>query len=379
MDGHEGRVTAAAFEPEPAAVAAARRFVQETLNSWQLSGHDELVADAVLLTSELVTNALVHAGTSIQLMCRLDDAAVEVSVLDRHPARMIPDPPSGSAEADRPGGRGLLLPAALSSSWGVTYAPTAKVVWFRLGLGALPDGAPAAAPAPREASSPAGMRRGADRLQDGYHELLGHAVELASAEVAADAVYALVADEDGELRIRAAAEHGTVRAAAAAADTKAELADLGTFLTSYDQLAGRGADLARAQRDSGRSLMTVPILAEGRVTGVLAVVAAMPGRFSDADLARVQHIADRVAVPLERARLSEHERALRGRMSFVAEASDLLAGTLDEDRTIALAAQLAVPRLATWCAVLLPDDSGALKLAYAGTRTSLVPMRLPLC
>jgi serine phosphatase RsbU (regulator of sigma subunit)/anti-sigma regulatory factor (Ser/Thr protein kinase) len=379
MDGHEARVTAAAFEPEPAAVAAARRFVQETLNSWQLSGHDELVADAVLLTSELVTNALVHAGTSIQLTCRLDEAAVEVSVLDRHPARMIPDPPSGSAEADRPGGRGLLLPGALSSSWGVTYAPTAKVVWFRLGLGALPDRPPAAAPgvgealtaagrpkyfAPGEASSPAGMRRGADRLQGGYHELLGHAVELASAEVAADAVYALVADEDGELRIRAAAEHGAVRAAAAA-DTKADLADLGTFLTSDNQLAGRGADLAQAQRDSGRSLMTVPILAEGRVTGVLAVVAAVPGRFSDADLARVQHIADRVAVPLERARLSEHERARRGRMSFVAEASDLLAGTLDEDRTIALAAQLAVPRLAAWCAVLLPDESGELKLAYA--------------
>jgi serine phosphatase RsbU (regulator of sigma subunit)/anti-sigma regulatory factor (Ser/Thr protein kinase) len=380
MDGHEGRVVAAAFEPEPAAVAAARRFVRETLNSWQLSGHDELVADAVLLTSELVTNALVHAGTSIQLTCRLDDAVVEVSVLDRHPARMIPDPPSGSAAADRPGGRGLLLPGALSSSWGVTYAPTAKVVWFRLGLGTLPDRAPAAAPAvsealtaagrpnafaPGESSSPAGMRRGVDRLQGGYHELLGHAVELASAEVAADAVYALVADEDGELRIRAAAEHGTVRAAAAAADTKADLADLGTFLSSYNQLAGRGADLAQVQRDPGRSLMTVPILAEGRVTGVLAVVAAVPGRFSDADLARVQHVADRVAVPLERARLSEHERARRGRMSFVAEASDLLAGTLDEDRTIALAAQLAVPRLATWCAVLLPDESGELKLAYS--------------
>ena len=379
MDGHEGRVAAAAFEPEPTAVAAARRFVQETLNSWQLSGHDELVADAVLLTSELVTNALVHAGTSIQLTCRLDDAAVEVSVLDRHPARMIPDPPGGSAEADRPGGRGLLLPGALSSSWGVTYAPTAKVVWFRLELGALSDRAPAAAPgvgealtsagwpkcfAPGEASSPVGMRRGADRLQGGYQELLGHAAELASAEVAADAVYALVADEDGELRIRAAAEHGAVRAATAA-DTNADLADLGTFLTSYSQLAGRGADRPLAQRDSGRSLMTVPILAEGRVTGVLAVVAAVPGRFSDADLARVQHIADRVAVPLERARLSEHERARRGRMSFVAEASDLLAGTLDEDRTIALAAQLAVPRLATWCAVLLPDESGELKLAYA--------------
>ena len=141
MDGHEGRVAAAVFEPEPAAVAAARSFVRETLNSWQLSGRDDLVADAVLLTSELVTNALVHAGTGIQLTCRLDGVAVEVSVLDRHPARMIPDPSSGSAEADRPGGRGLLLPGALSSSWGVTYTPAAKVVWFRLGLGARPDGA----------------------------------------------------------------------------------------------------------------------------------------------------------------------------------------------------------------------------------------------
>jgi serine phosphatase RsbU (regulator of sigma subunit)/anti-sigma regulatory factor (Ser/Thr protein kinase) len=378
VDGHEGRVAAAAFEPEPAAVAAARRFIRETLNSWQLSGRDDLVADAVLLTSELVTNALVHAGTSVQLTCRLDGAAIEVSVLDRHPARMIPDPPSGSAEADRPGGRGLLLPGALSSLWGVTYAPAAKVVWFRLGLGAGPDGAPAAVPAvgealtaagrsngfePGEFSSPAGKRGGADLLQGGYHELLGHAVELASAEVAADAVYALIADEDGELRIRAAAGHGAAAPAAAGAGT--DLAGLGTFLASYNQLAERGIDLAQAQRDSGRSLMTVPFLAEGRVTGVLAVVAAEPGRFADADLARVQQVADRVAVPLERARLSEHDRARRGRISFVAEASDLLAGTLDEGRTIALAAQLAVPRLAAWCAVLLPDESGQLKLAYA--------------
>jgi serine phosphatase RsbU (regulator of sigma subunit)/anti-sigma regulatory factor (Ser/Thr protein kinase) len=380
VDGHEGRVAAAAFEPEPTAAAAARRFVRETLNSWHLSDRDDLVADAVLLTSELVTNALVHAGTSIQLTCRLDAAAVEVSVLDRHPARMIPDPPGGSAEVDRPGGRGLLLPGALSSSWGVTYAPTAKVVWFRLGLDVRPDGAPAVGPAvgeslaaagrpngfaPGESSSPADRRGSTGRLQGGYHELLGQAVELASAEVAADAVYALVTDEDGHLRIRAAAEPGAVHTAPAAAGTEADPADLGTLLASCTQLTERGIALAQAQLDSRRSLMTVPILAEGRVTGVLAVVAAEPGRFTDADLARVQRIADRVAVPLERARLSEHERARRGRLNFMAEASDLLAGTLDEDRTIALVAQLAVPRLAAWCAVLLPDENGELKLAYA--------------
>ena len=380
MDRHEGFIATAAFEPEQTAVAAARRFVRETLNSWQLSGRDDLVADAVLLTSELVTNAIVHAGTGVTLTCRLNGAAVEVSVLDRHPARMIPDPPGGRAEADRPNGRGLLLPGALSSSWGVTYAPTAKVVWFRLGLSSRPDGAPTAAPAGDEArtgagppngfelgefSLPAVERSGADRLRGGYHELLGHAVELASAAVAADAVYALIPDEEGELRIRAAAGRGAARTATAAAGTEADPGGLETFLAFYNQLAERGTDLTQAQRDSGQSLMTVPFLTEGRVTGVLAVIAAQPGQFTDADLVRVQRVADQVAIPLDRARLSEHDRAWRGRISFVAEASDLLAGTLDEDRTIALAAQLVVPRLAAWCAVLLPDVSGEPRLAYA--------------
>ena len=45
------------------------------------------------------------------------------------------------------------------------------------------------------------------------------------------------------------------------------------------------------------------------------------------------------------------ERSWRGWMSFIAEASDLLAGTLDPQRTLALIAQLFVPRLSTWCAV----------------------------
>ncbi len=258
-DEHEDLVATAAFQPEPEAAAAARRFVRETLNSWQLPCRDDLVSDAVLLTSELVTNAVIHAGTGIQVVCRLERATVEVSVLDRHPARMIPDPPDGAARSDRPSGRGLLLPGALSSSWGVTYAPPAKVVWFRLAL----------------------------RTQAG---LPGHTAGLASAPVTAD-LYPLLADEDGELRTRAAAAHGAAQTAPAAASTQPE--------------------------------------------------------------------------PLELPRLSEDDRAWRGRMSFLAEASYLLAGTLDEDRTIALAAQLVVPRLAAWCAVLLQDDGGEFRLAYA--------------
>jgi serine phosphatase RsbU (regulator of sigma subunit)/anti-sigma regulatory factor (Ser/Thr protein kinase) len=55
---------------------------------------------------------------------------------------------------------------------------------------------------------------------------------------------------------------------------------------------------------------------------------------------------------------------LRGWLGFVAEASDLLAGTLDQDRAMALVAQLVVPRLAAWCAVYAVDDVGAARPAY---------------
>jgi serine phosphatase RsbU (regulator of sigma subunit)/anti-sigma regulatory factor (Ser/Thr protein kinase) len=343
-DENEELVATAAFQPQPAAVAAARRFIRETLESWQLPCRDDLVSDAVLLTSELVTNAIVHAGTAVEVACGLHGADVEVSVLDRHPARTIPDPQTGSA--DRTSGRGLLLPGALSSSWGVRYAAGGKVVWFRLGLRARPDGAPAVDEALSQAGrsngfepgaffAPAVQRGGAERFQGGYHELPGHGAGLASAVVAANAAYALIADEDGELRVGASAGGVApqMRSAGPAGGETLPTAGLGTFFAvDNSQPVAAGTDLPHAQRDSAP---------------------------------RVQQVADRVAVPLVRAALSEHDRAWRGRMSFVAEASDLLAGTLDEERTIALAAQLVVPRLAAWCAVLLPDKSGQLELGYA--------------
>ena len=383
MDGHQDLCAEAAFEPEPTAVADARRFVRNTLISWGLSGQEDLVADAVLLASELVTNAIVHAGTPVQLTCRLDGANLEVSVLDRHPARVIPDPPGAAAEVDRPSGRGLLLPGALSSSWGVTYAPAAKVIWFRLG----PDGADGRAtsgPAVDEVlaaghsdagvPAPGADQAARDLLTLSYDELLAHAVSLARDAVAADAAYALIADEGGELRMRAAVgrgvaklhgqEGGQMEATAVAPGRAAGATGMGTFLELYNQFAERGADLAQIQNEPLRSLLTVPFQAQGRVTGMLAVAAAEPDRFAEADLARVQQVADAMALPLERARLSEHDRIRRARLSFLAEASDLLAGTLDQEKTIALAAQLVVPRLAAWCAALVPDEDGELRPAY---------------
>ena len=376
MEPDQGRIAAAGFDPEPSAVATARCFVRDTLVSWGLPGRDDLVTDAVLLASELVTNAIVHAGTAVELTCRLNGATVEISVLDRHPARVIPDLPGAAADVARPSGRGLLLPAALSSSWGVTYASAAKVIWFRLGPGGPAADVPPAAESLAVADRPVGRfgepaaepGSGRNLLQLGYDELLGRAVTLAREAVAADAAYALIADEDGKLRMRAAAGRGVSQLqaddAAAVAAGPAGTTGLGTFLDLYNQFAERGADLAQIQNEPLRSLLTVPFQAEGRVTGMLAVAAAEPDRFGEADLARVQQVADQVALPLERARLAEQDRVRRARLSFLAEASDLLAGRLDQEKTIALAAQLVVPRLAAWCAALLPDSGGELRPAY---------------
>jgi anti-sigma regulatory factor (Ser/Thr protein kinase) len=138
--GLDSLVATSAYLPEPQSAAAARHFVRETLRSWQCSGYcggqDGLVDDAVLLTSELVTNAVVHAGTSVQVTCRLTDEAVEIAVADHRPARLIPDEPQETAVSpDSTNGRGLQRPSELASCWGVTYARTSKVVWFRMAVG----------------------------------------------------------------------------------------------------------------------------------------------------------------------------------------------------------------------------------------------------
>src|SRR6266536_469515 len=412
----------AEYDPEPAAAAAARRFVRETLHSWGAADRSRLVDDAVLLTSELVTNAIVHAGTPLRVSCRLDGGEVEVTVRDRHPARTIHDAFAAVDDAERTSGRGLMLPAALASSWGVSYARSAKAVWFRMVLtdkpaqsdkpGANPDaaGERAGEPGPGETQASRGQASGGqaplrrvpprvgpqgtddlalvadDEAMAGigrlsYDELLRHTVEMARDAAGADAVYVLVADEGGELRIRAGAGIGSpellarlagpaVRVAHGPHDTgppslvPAVYDDLSQFLAVPCTTSAMSAMSATPAGAPAGSLVTVPFLAEGRVTGMLAATTAEPDRFTDTDAESLQKLADRVALSLERARLAELERVRRGRISFLAEASDLLAGTLDQDKTVALAAQLVVPRLASWCAVYLGENGGPPEPAY---------------
>jgi serine phosphatase RsbU (regulator of sigma subunit)/anti-sigma regulatory factor (Ser/Thr protein kinase) len=219
---HPMATVRARFPANLAAASAARRFIREALRGW---GATEAVDDAVLLTSELVTNAVVHARTPVEVVCRLADGTLQVDVIDGAPSRKLPDTDQTMVgDWVRTNGRGLLLPSELAGTWGVTYGTESKAVWFRLGLG------PSAS-----ADGPAAGR------------------ELPAA--------------------------------------------------------------GRAQEPNG-------------------------------------------AAPFGHEHLAWLNRSHRGWLGFLAEASDLLAATLDEEMLVALSAQLIVPRLARWCAFRLSEPPG---------------------
>jgi anti-sigma regulatory factor (Ser/Thr protein kinase) len=83
---------------------------------------------AVLLTSELVTNAIHHGTGPVEVCLSWDDRAVRVEVSDRSSDRPVLRP----IDRDAPSGRGLLLVDSLSSGWGVEADGIGKTVWFRL-------------------------------------------------------------------------------------------------------------------------------------------------------------------------------------------------------------------------------------------------------
>ena len=111
--------------PTAASVATARCVVRGFLGSL-LPEH--LVRVAVLLTSELVTNAVVHATTPFRLDVVADDAVVRVAVADG--ASGVAEPADAPDAAEN--GRGLQLVDALSSRWGTERLAEGKRVWFEL-------------------------------------------------------------------------------------------------------------------------------------------------------------------------------------------------------------------------------------------------------
>jgi anti-sigma regulatory factor (Ser/Thr protein kinase) len=114
---------AGSFRADPISVTDARQLVLDALAGCP----DGLVGDAVLLTSELVSNAVLHAATPFQVEISVD-GPIRVVVRDGSA-----DPPLvQQAGPDEPGGRGLFLVHSLATRWGYEVTPTGKSVWFEL-------------------------------------------------------------------------------------------------------------------------------------------------------------------------------------------------------------------------------------------------------
>ena len=111
-----------ALDAEPRASALARAFVKESVPA----DDEDLASDVALLTSELVTNAVLHARTPIEIGVVHDDVRVLVAVGDRNLAR----PEQQPYNSERAGGRGLMILRNLSDAWGVTTYEKGKSVWF---------------------------------------------------------------------------------------------------------------------------------------------------------------------------------------------------------------------------------------------------------
>ncbi|GGQ83265.1 SpoIIE family protein phosphatase [Kitasatospora griseola] len=197
---------------------------------------------------------------------------------------------------------------------------------------------------------------------DDLSSLLQRIVERARDLLDADAAYLMLTSEDEtefELRAATGLAGPARRFARLPIDGGGGRFDSARLPAVHEDLAVRpGAAPLLAGTDL-RSLITVPLKVEGRLTGSLGVAAAPPGRYDNEDALRLQFAADRIALALESARLGELERLRRGSLSFLVEASDLLAGTLEHEQTLALMAQMAIPTLASWCAVYTTADAAA--------------------
>ena len=117
------------LSPEPQSASAARAWIREQLT---VMGHPELVDSAQLATSELVTNAVLHARTRITLAVSDDDDEILIEVADTSNLRLLrsaaDNPPEGGLTTV---GNGLHIIGALARRWGVRErGGEGKTVWF---------------------------------------------------------------------------------------------------------------------------------------------------------------------------------------------------------------------------------------------------------
>jgi sigma-B regulation protein RsbU (phosphoserine phosphatase) len=371
--------------------AAARAAVREVLLA---GGWAERLDEALLLVSELSTNGVVHAGTAFDVDVLTDEHGVTITVSDQKVGlvgsptggrggpfevtaartwghvngfggvepRSESDPDEGlesiwvDGEELEERGRGLLLVDQLASSWGTSHYATGKSVWFRLGHQESPPGEPAADP-------------------DGTGEAAGEALRPVrlvddSGPVTPAACVWLVHVPEGlrsRLTMPALVSELLVRLCEVAGAAAG-----GVWLDRGDGLGERRLALhespagpveVRPAAAEGALVVPLPVHRPLRGSLVLQAIEGRPSGRYWPELAALS--AQRMAIAIDAERLQSDDLRRRGWLTFLAEASELLANSLDVDLTLALVPQIVVPRLGDWCAVYSLDVRRAeLRLAH---------------
>ena len=303
------------------APAAARAVVRSVLVDVDLT---ELMDEALLLTTELATNGVLHAGTDLDLEIAADEYGITVTVLDQAPGPLDTrftdrrrEAPVEPAER----GRGLQLVDHFASRWGTTHHPKGKGVWFRL-----------------------------DRPGHVHHFAGTHG---------AGALSALLAVAPDVQSSGAVGQFATALLHCLAEQVKA----VGGAIR-LDRADGSGArTVARYGRQvlADEAAIRLPLPVSRPWSGELEIAA--PVNEFVAPLAGL--VAERLGLYLENERLRLAELRRETWLTYMAEASELLAQSLDIELTVALIPRLVVPRLGQWCAVHLIDEWGAMSLAAA--------------
>ncbi|MFI2708964.1 SpoIIE family protein phosphatase [Micromonospora sp. NPDC018662] len=332
-DEHVRRVRLPADRRTP---AAARALVRAMLLEVDLP---ELLNEALLLTTELTTNAVEHARTELDIEVEADPAGFTVTVTDFASGpvdELVVGVRNATADITEVAarGRGLLLVDHFASRWGTTYLPTGKGVWFRL------DRPGPSGPTRPSAGPP---RATAERPDQGTPSAaaMSELMQTTPDPYADDPLPEFATGLLTRVAEMVGAAGGTVR---------------------LDRGDGLGTQLfaryGRAPRE-GNELLRVPLAVHRPYAGELELDAA-PSAYAR-PLAVLA--AERLSLHLENDRLRRADVRRSAWLTFLAEASELLAQSLDVELTMALVPQLVVPRLGQWCAVHTTDEWGRLRLA----------------
>ena len=116
-----------AISPALSAIAPARHWARDRLTEAGVS--NGRLDTAILLVSELVTNAVAHARPPVVLRVDVDAERTRVEVTDgaRQQMPQVLDPPPTAT-----GGRGVMFVDRLATRWGTTRQSGSKAVWFEL-------------------------------------------------------------------------------------------------------------------------------------------------------------------------------------------------------------------------------------------------------